>query len=184
MSSGSHFTAASPLIPMDSSYAAAATADSALPPSPLTPGGVIPACHIATGMLSIVLQIVLIFTGCLALFIKWRREDEGPEAPRRTVRVWLMDCSKQLCEGAVGHFLNLGLAYALSRAQTNSDGCAWCVCESTAMAVRPGRMRAPPPYHTPARVSLSLSLSRRLTPPPSHCTSPHLTGIRSITSSI
>ena len=183
MSSGSHFTAASPLIPMDSSYAAAATADSALPPSPLTPGGVIPACHIATGMLSIVLQIVLIFTGCLALFIKWRREDEGPEAPRRTVRVWLMDCSKQLCEGAVGHFLNLGLAYALSRAQTNSDGCAWCVCESTAMAVRPGRMRAPPPYHTLARVSLSLP-PRRLTPPPSHCTSPHLTGIRSITSSI
>ena len=101
---------------------------------------VFPACQIASGSLSVVLQLMLALSGWLCLVVKWRRE-----TPRRAWATWARDISKQLAEGLVSHFLNLALAFQLSQAQLNSDACAWYVA-----------LRLPPcAPHPRARVNVS-----------------------------
>jgi hypothetical protein len=92
-------------------------------PDASIPGAqVFPACQIATGLLSVVLQLLLALSGWLCLVVKWRRE-----TPRRAWTTWGRDVSKQVAEGLVTHSLNLALAFTLSRVQLHSDACAWYV---------------------------------------------------------
>eukprot|EP00747_Dinoflagellata_sp_TGD_P165257 gnl/TRDRNA2_/TRDRNA2_186301_c0_seq1.p1 gnl/TRDRNA2_/TRDRNA2_186301_c0~~gnl/TRDRNA2_/TRDRNA2_186301_c0_seq1.p1 ORF type:complete len:266 (-),score=38.43 gnl/TRDRNA2_/TRDRNA2_186301_c0_seq1:125-922(-) len=78
-------------------------------------------CHLLGDSIGYLVQMLL-FTVCMcSLLIKWRIE-----SPPRTLKVFFLDTSKQICSSCWLHGLNLLIAMRLRRrADTAGDECSW-----------------------------------------------------------
>ncbi|KAI8142860.1 vacuolar membrane protein-domain-containing protein, partial [Fennellomyces sp. T-0311] len=79
-------------------------------------------CELMDGF-AVFVQLTLVMTALTALGIKrWR------ERPRRPVRIWALDVSKQFVGAGTIHFLNLGISYLAGRpghGQPQTNLCVW-----------------------------------------------------------
>ncbi|ORY94020.1 Vaculolar membrane protein-domain-containing protein [Syncephalastrum racemosum] len=78
-------------------------------------------CQLLDGF-AILIQVLLAFTALGALLFKrWR------ERPRRSLRIWSLDVSKQFFGAGLCHFLNLGFSYVAGRPADGSPSSNLCV---------------------------------------------------------
>jgi len=78
-------------------------------------------CQVLGGFFGYVVQGLLFLLCCSVLLVKWRME-----VPRRTLKVFCLDSSKQLVGAGVIHILNMVCAMAFSAQEhATADECAW-----------------------------------------------------------
>lgn len=77
-------------------------------------------CHLLGDAVGYLVQMLLFVVCMSSLMIKWRME-----SPPRTLKVFFLDTSKQICSSGWLHCLNLIIAMRLRRGSESGDECAW-----------------------------------------------------------
>eukprot|EP00756_Hemistasia_phaeocysticola_P045874 Hpha_TRINITY_DN19634_c0_g1::TRINITY_DN19634_c0_g1_i1::g.186117::m.186117 len=88
--------------------------------APTSPDGRVGYCELMSGGFAFLIQVALLICACVALIIKRQRE-----RPRRPLKVWAMDASKQAFSSGAAHLIGMSVAYALGEATAKKHQCGW-----------------------------------------------------------